>query len=94
MCDYSLHNTPNRLANEGERLVVYRFQTGTIGLTAETELQKHKAGRSGSTFWQKLLNPGSPSPSALSAFHRERNCWFAICPPHFAKDSVFTRLRS
>jgi len=33
MCDYSLMGVPNRLANEGEDLVVHRFATGTIGLT-------------------------------------------------------------
>lgn len=33
MCDYSLHSINNRLAVEGEHLVVYRFLTGSIGLT-------------------------------------------------------------
>jgi hypothetical protein len=33
MCDYSLMGVPNRLANEGEDLIVCRFSTGTIGLT-------------------------------------------------------------
>ena len=33
MCDYSLMGVPNRLANEGEDLVVYRFPTGSRGLT-------------------------------------------------------------
>lgn len=28
MCDYSLAHVPNRLAVEGEELVVYRFGTG------------------------------------------------------------------
>lgn len=32
MCDYSLMGVPNRLANEGDDLVVHRFSTGTIGL--------------------------------------------------------------
>ena len=34
MCDYSLMSLPNRLANEGEELVVRRFHTGAIGLAA------------------------------------------------------------
>jgi hypothetical protein len=34
MCDYSLMGVPNRLANEGDDLVVHRFSTGTIGLVA------------------------------------------------------------
>ena len=32
MCDYSLAHFPNRLAVEGEQLVVHRFATGTLGL--------------------------------------------------------------
>lgn len=36
MCDYSLNVVPNRLAQEGEHLVVHRFCTGTIGLAPET----------------------------------------------------------
>jgi len=34
MCDYSLAHFPNRLAVEGEQLVVHRFKTGTLGLAA------------------------------------------------------------
>src|SRR5438045_210685 len=33
MCDYSLAGLPNRLAIEGEQLVVYRFTTRAMGLT-------------------------------------------------------------
>jgi hypothetical protein len=32
MCDYSLAGLPNRLAVEGEQLVVHRFATGARGL--------------------------------------------------------------
>lgn len=32
MCDYSLAHLPNRLAVEGEQLVVHRFDTLTLGL--------------------------------------------------------------
>ena len=32
MCDYSLAHFPNRLAVEGEHLVVHRFATWTLGL--------------------------------------------------------------
>lgn len=34
MCDYSLAGIPNRLAVEGEELVVHRFSTGSIGLAS------------------------------------------------------------
>lgn len=36
MCDYSLMGIPNRLAREGEDLVVYNFRTGSRGLTPGT----------------------------------------------------------
>ena len=34
MCDYSLACFPNRLAVEGEQLVVHRFPTGALGLAS------------------------------------------------------------
>jgi len=34
MCDYSLYSFPNRLAKDGEQLVVHMFCTGTVGLVA------------------------------------------------------------
>ncbi len=34
MCDYSLAGIPNRLAVEGEELVVHRFSSGSIGLAS------------------------------------------------------------
>jgi hypothetical protein len=39
MCDYSLHGIENRLAVEGEILVVHRFQSGSKGLTSPSYLQ-------------------------------------------------------
>src|SRR5260370_4074081 len=38
MCDYSLMGVPNRLAREGEDLVVYEFRTGSRGLTPGTSV--------------------------------------------------------
>lgn len=34
MCDYSLMSIPNRLAREGEELVVERFSTGSMGFAS------------------------------------------------------------
>jgi hypothetical protein len=34
MCDYSLAGIPNRLAVEGEELVVHPFPTGALGLAS------------------------------------------------------------
>jgi hypothetical protein len=38
MCDYSLHTFPNRLAADGEELVVYRFAAGSLGLASPADL--------------------------------------------------------
>jgi hypothetical protein len=38
MCDYSLHTFPNRLAVDGEDLVVHRFAAGSLGLASPVDL--------------------------------------------------------
>lgn len=54
MCDYSLMEVQNRLANEGEDLVVHRFPRGSMGL-APCQLQvvedKTKSARG---FWSSI----------------------------------------
>ena len=42
MCDYSLCGIPNRLAVEGEDLLVHRFSTGSMGLASVADLQECK----------------------------------------------------
>ena len=39
MCDYSLMSIPNRLAREGEELIVHRFACGAMGLASPVDLQ-------------------------------------------------------
>ena len=39
MCDYSLMIYPNRLAQDGEELLVHRFPSGTKGLAARSDLE-------------------------------------------------------
>ena len=39
MCDYSLSVVPNRLAVQGEQLVVHRFSSGTKGLASPADLK-------------------------------------------------------
>ena len=39
MCDYSLHVYPNRLADEGEELVLHRFGGASIGLASPSDLR-------------------------------------------------------
>ena len=38
MCDYSLHTFPNRLAVEGEELVVHRFGGASLGLASAADV--------------------------------------------------------
>src|SRR5262245_48338732 len=40
MCDYSLASIHNRLATEGEELVVHRFCSGTLGLASPADVQR------------------------------------------------------
>ncbi len=40
MCDYSLMAVPNRMAKEGEDLVVYRFPTGSLGLASAADIKR------------------------------------------------------
>src|SRR5262249_29329075 len=42
MCDYSLYGIENRLAEEGEVLVVHRFHSGSKGLTSPEYLEPTK----------------------------------------------------
>ena len=55
MCDYSLGGIPNRLAVEGDRLVVKAFQTGTIGLASVEDVERAQcAAQAKKTLWQRL----------------------------------------
>jgi hypothetical protein len=72
MCDYSLHVIPNRLASEGERLMVHRFRTGSIGLAPAQEAQEAPAQPV--PFWRKFfLLSAEPAPAC------------AVCIPPGAK---------
>lgn len=50
MCDYSLYAIQNRLAEEGEELVLHRFETGTIGFTSAWDLLKARTVINGTRF--------------------------------------------
>ena len=52
MCDYSLHTYPNRLATDGEELVVHRFGAGSLGLASPADLAPViSAGRTAQDSW-------------------------------------------
>lgn len=42
MCDYSLYAIPNRLAEDGEQVVLYRFGSGTIGFASTTDVRQRE----------------------------------------------------
>jgi hypothetical protein len=70
MCDYSLCGIPNRLAVEGEELVVHRFSTGSMGLASLTDLQvceQLKAAAPRKTFWQSLKSFFEESDQSATA---------------------------
>ena len=56
MCDYSLMNFPNRLAVQGEELVVYRFSSGSLGLASPADLNcnSYDASSERGSFWARV----------------------------------------
>lgn len=54
MCDYSLHVYPNRLAVDGEELVVHRFGGTSLGLASPADLQTVMDRTERETFWCKI----------------------------------------
>jgi len=64
MCDYSLMSVDNRLAREGEELVLHRFNTGSLGLASPADLDRVECGRpANKTFWTVLKEFFSPPPA-------------------------------
>lgn len=76
MCDYSLMSLPNRLAAEGEELVVHRFPTGSIGFTSVADLDREAASRQTRSFWQRLKD---------NLAYSERCSLPAVCIPPAAR---------
>ena len=65
MCDYSLHSIRNRLAVDGEQLVVHRFPTNSLGLASVADLPVTAEGSAG--MWSALchwLSAGLKEPPA------------------------------
>jgi len=57
MCDYSLFAVSNRLAKEGEELVVHQFPTGSLGLAPIGDVACHEAARreaSKGNLWHRI----------------------------------------
>ena len=61
MCDYSLMAVPNRLAQEGEELVMHRFPTGSLGLASLADLKRATCQpKAHGTFWKVLVSFFNP----------------------------------
>jgi hypothetical protein len=70
MCDYSLCGIPNRLAAEGEELVVHKFSTGSMGLASPADLPSRDPIREAvpkQTFWQALKSFFEPTRQPSTA---------------------------
>ncbi len=60
MCDYSLVNFPNRLAEEGETLVIHVFPSGTKGFTLPADLKRAEKPRGAFGLLLGLSMPSVP----------------------------------
>ena len=86
MCDYSLMSFPNRLAAEGEELVVHRFRSGAQGLVSRSDLRRAAVTSSQRrrTFRSLLSEIGSLLGEIVSAPNNS-NSLPAVCIPPGAR---------
>ena len=68
MCDYSLMAVPNRLAQEGEELVMHRFPTGSLGFASPCDLKRQAPPAAAQrSMWRRIrqfFNPPVAEPVA------------------------------
>jgi hypothetical protein len=64
MCDYSLHSIRNRLAVEGEQLVIHKFPTHSLGLASPSDLRAREEA--------------TPVCAAARWWSRVKS-WFSVC---------------
>ncbi len=64
MCDYSLMEFPNRLATDGEMLVIYQFPSGSLGLASPMEFTPAPQKGFWSSIKAKLFLP-APAATAV-----------------------------
>ncbi|MCZ2147115.1 MAG: hypothetical protein LC126_05005 [Bryobacterales bacterium] len=79
MCDYSLTGLPNRLAREGEELIVHRFRTGSMGLASAADLLSTAPPPESprKSIWERIVAFLAPPPAATEV------C--AVCVPPGAR---------
>jgi hypothetical protein len=54
MCDYSLYAQENRLAVEGEELVLHRFATGSLGFASKGDLAELTCRQQRGGYWAAI----------------------------------------
>ena len=78
MCDYSLMHFPNRLAVNGEELIVHRFSSGSIGLASEADLhQTAEPANVRHRSWGEVLKAWF--------LNEDERCVTAVCIPPAAR---------
>src|ERR1035437_6999535 len=67
MCDYSLGGLPNRLAVDGEELIVHRFSTHSIGLASPADLQTktREERQRDQSLWHRIKSSFTPASDCL-----------------------------
>lgn len=82
MCDYSLHYFQNRLAEEGETLIVHRFPSATLGLASPADLQsaaETRANQRRPGLWSAINNFLSlPDWDAITAVCVPPGAWLLL----------------
>jgi hypothetical protein len=90
MCDYSLMAVPNRLAQEGEELVTYRFPTGSLGLASPNDLKRVASPvRVNKTLWNTLkdfFDPPQADPVCAVCIPPGARLRLEGVPPRMQKD--------
>lgn len=75
MCDYSLGEIRNRLAIEGEELVVHRFPTHSVGLASPAELRPTPSPQKNAPSLWERIRTFFTAPAACG------NCMAVCIPP-------------
>ena len=95
MCDYSLMNIPNRLATEGEVLVIHKFPSGSIGLASAEEVRKlHNSEPAERGFWRTLrqwLDGSTSKPRMCAVCIPPGGCLRIYGVPEYLQDSCGAR---
>ena len=87
MCDYSLHGIENRLAEEGEVLVVHRFYSGSKGLTSPEYLKPAEPPKG----WIAILKRTLVAQSRVCAFQTGLNSGSVGSREHSNKLTISAR---